>query len=254
MNTTTQENGHARKAKGKSLLVKPAKLTEQPNEVEIHEIEFLTVDITIVGKSQLMVNNFGPKSAQQMEDERALTKEERLEIKKHGKPPITPAEIERRWQAARCLDSKKRDCVRAMWIKGALVTATKYPDVGIQSSKLRGAIYIEGDLLPIQFVPKPASESDERVTYFGKGPGQARDVVRVGKWGSKQPDMRYRPVYDDWSVSFRLTFEPKLISMSAVYHLIRRAGTSVGLCEWRPEGKGGGAGGQFGRFDLKAAG
>jgi|GEM_PF-6898334 len=268
MNTTTTTDGHNKKtkAKGTTLLVKAATQTAQPDEVEINQIETLTVKIVIAGKSQLIVNNFGTKGAQQMEDERARTKEEKLEIKKGGKPPITPEEIERRFQNARVLDRNGQDCIRSQWIKGALISASKYPDVGIASTKLRGAVYVEGDLLPIVYTPKAASDSDDRVTYYGtdknpglrpgdkrQTPGMARDVVRVGKFGAKQPDIRYRPVYDNWSVTFELTFEPKLISLASVYHLIRRAGTSIGLCEWRPEGPGGGKGGQFGRFDLAAA-
>lgn len=265
MNTTTHTNGHAKKVNGTTLLVKEATKTEQPSKVEISEIEVLTVEVTIEGRSQIIVNNFGPKGAQQLEDERALTKEEKLEARKRGRIAITPEEIERRFQNARLVDSKGRDCVRSQWIKGALISASKYPDVGIASTKLRGAVYVEGDLLPIVYVPRPASESTEEITYWGTDrrpgvrsgdgkltPGMRRDVVRVGRPGAKQPDVRYRPCFDDWSVTFKLTFEPKLISLGAVYHLVRRAGMSVGLCEWRPEGPGGGKGGQYGRFDLKA--
>ena len=249
-----------------TVLVKNATRTEQPSEVEIFDIERQTIEITIEGQSQLIINNFGPKGAQQLEDMRALTKEEKRENKKNGKTAITPAEIERRFQAARLLDNKGRDCVRAQWLKAAFITASKYPDVGIASTQLRGALYVEGDLLPISYRPRPASASDETITYYGTDkkpgvrdgdgakitPGMRRDTVRVGF--PKQPDIRYRPAYDDWSVTFQITFEPKLIPVAAVYHLIRRAGMSVGLCEWRPEGPGAGSkGGQFGRFDLKPA-
>jgi hypothetical protein len=245
---TSHTNGATR-----STLVKitPAKRTQQPSEVEIENIETLTVPVTIVGKSQLIVNNFGAKGAQQLEDQRALTKEEREQQRKNGKKEISPAEIERRFQAARCLNSKGEDCVRAAWLKGALVSAGKYPDIGIASTRLKGVLYVEGDLLPIKFKTKPKSESDETITYYGKGPAQRRDVVRVGLPGRKQPDIRYRPAYDDWSVDFHITFEPRFISQALVYHLVRAAGTRVGLCEWRPEGPGGGDGGTFGRFDIK---
>ena len=250
MNSTTTQNG--KHAKGTTLTVKPATKTEQPDEIEISQIEVLTIGVTIKGKSQLIVNNFGAKGLQQMEDERGRSKEEKLMAKKGGKPAITPAEIERRFQNARVLDSEGRDCIRSQWIKGALISAARSygEDIGMKSTQLRGAVYVEGDLLPIVFKPRPASKSDETVTYYGKGPGMRRDIVRVGKFGAKQPDIRYRPAYDDWSVDFQLTFEPKLISLPSVYHLIRRAGTSIGLCEWRPEGPGGGKGGQFGRFNL----
>src|ERR1022692_3423951 len=105
MNTTEPTNG-------KTLIVRAAKKTIQPDNVEIDAIEFQRYAITIVSlqECQLIVNNFGPKGAQQMEDERSLTTEERLAKKKGGKPAITPAEIERRFQNARVLDSKGRDC------------------------------------------------------------------------------------------------------------------------------------------------
>ncbi len=271
MTTATETNGVKTRGKGgkgarakeTTVKVTPPTTTQQPDEVEIHHIEVQTIQIEIRGKSQLICNNFGPKGAQQMEDERARTKEEKLEAKKGGKAPISPEVIEQRFQNARLRDSKGRDCVKAEWIKGALITAAKYPDVGIASTKLKGAVYVEGDLIPIVYTPRPASASNEVITYYGiddkpgvregdklPTPGQRRDVVRVGKFGAKQPDIRYRPAYDDWSLTFELTFEPKLISLPSVYHLIRRAGMSVGLCEWRPEGPGGGKGGQYGRFDL----
>jgi hypothetical protein len=235
---------------GGVVIVKPAKSTKPAPVTTLTDIEATERGITIVGKSQLIVNNFGPKGAQQMEDQRSLTAEEKRSLKKGGKPAITPEEIERRFQNARLLNSKGQDCVKADWIKGALVSAVGYKEIGIPAKQLRGAVYVNGDLLPIKFTPRPKSESDQVITYYGKGPGMRRDVVRVGPWGKKQPDIRYRPCYDDWSISFTITFEPALISPEAMLHLIRRAGMSVGLCEWRPEGPGGGKGGQFGRFDL----
>jgi hypothetical protein len=253
-NGATTHHPNGTKPKQTTVLVKAASVTKQSSEVEIENIEVQTIPLTIVGKSQLIVNNFGTKGLQQMEDERALSREDKVSLKKQGKPPITSEEIERRFQNARVLDSKGRDCIRAEWMKGALLTACKYKEVGIPSTQLRGAVYVEGDLLPIKFTPKSPKDSDETVTYYGKGPGQRRDIVRVGKFGAKQPDIRYRPCYDDWSVDFQLTFEPKLISLAALCHLVRRAGMSVGLCEWRPEGPGGGKGGQFGRFDISLAG
>jgi hypothetical protein len=264
MDTTTE----TKKTNGTTHLhVKVPKKTEQPKEIELEGIETQSAIVSIFSRSQLIVNNFGSKGVQQMEDQRALSQEEKKALKKHGKPPITPEEIERRFQNARLLDSKGRDCIKADWIKGALVTAGKSPDIGIHSTQLRGIVYVEGDLIPIEYAPKPASESNEIITYWGTSkhpgirhpedklptPGMRRDVVRVGKRGSKDPDIRYRPCYDDWSVTFRLVFEPKQIPVKLLYHLIRRAGTSVGLCEWRPEGPGG-KGGQFGRFDLKVEG
>lgn len=247
MNTTT--NGHA-KQNGTTLKIAKAKKTAQPEEVIISAIETQTIELTLIGKSQLIVNNFGTKGLQQMEDLRSRTEEERRAAKKGGKPAIDAAEIERRFQAARVLDSKGRDCIRAAWVKGALLTASKYKEIGVPTTVMKGAVFVEGDLLPIKFTARGKGDSDETVTYYGKGPGMRRDIVRVGAFGSKQPDIRYRPCYDDWSVDIQLTFEPALVSLAGLFHIVSRAGNSVGLCEWRPEGPGGGKGGQYGRFGL----
>jgi len=55
----------------------------------------------------------------------------------------------------------------------------------------------------------------------------------------------YRAEFVDWSIKIQIEFEPKLISHAWLVFLVRRAGLSVGLCEWRPEKKG-----EMGRFDI----
>ena len=201
---------------------------------EIEEIERLTVAVTLVGLSSLIVNNFSEKAREQMEYERGLNKEQKLEKRKAGRPPVVPEE---RFQAARILDDKGRDCVHAYWIKAALETACSYPDVAVKSKVLHGSVFVDGQeqggLVPIRF--------------DGKVPHMRRDIVRVGNFNNKQPDIRYRPEYRNWSLDIHVTYEPKLVTLGALYHLIRRAGTSVGLCEWRPEKS---PAGTFGRFDI----
>jgi hypothetical protein len=248
MNTTTHTNGHAKSTSVRTLMkFAKAKNTEMPTEPEVPGIEKRTIKITVVGQSQMIINAFGSKCRDQMEQDRGQTQEEKLALRKQGKKPITPAEIKAKWQGARILDSKGRDCIPSAWIKRALVTASKYKEIGVASKVVGGTLYVEGDLIPIVYKPRPASQSDDNVKYDGKGPGLRTDVVRVGKWGDRKPDLRYRPCFDDWSLTFFISFEPSFISLPSLYQLIRRAGTSVGLCEWRPEKNG-----QCGRFDIKA--
>lgn len=216
-------NGHT------SIRVTKAKKTEQPKTVDIPDMEKSIVQVHLVGISPLIVNNFTEKSIDEMEYERSGAVDAKQ--KRKLRPPVVPEE---KFNAARILDEKGRDCICARWIKACLVTAAKYPDIDIAGTKLRGALFVLGDLIPIE---------------CAAGPRMRRDVVRVGKFGNKQPDLRYRPEYTEWSLSIRIEFEPKLIPLAQLHHLLRRGGSSVGLCEWRPEKS---PGGIFGRFDIGA--
>ena len=230
----------------------PKTKTPTPSEIEVYSIEKQIITCTIVGLSQLICNKFHEKAIQEMEDDRRLDAEGKRAKKQIPRPPVVPEE---RYMLARELDEDGLDCVPARYVKSALVTAaTKYKEIGIPGTVVRGALFVLGDLLPIKFKgvkPWPALKpllEDGKVGPYGV-PAMRRDVVRVGKFASKQPDLRYRPSYDDWSLDLRIEYEPSLISLAGLHHLIRRAGSSVGLCEWRPEKS---PAGVFGRFDIAA--
>ena len=183
-----------------------------------------------------------------MEDQRRLDAEGKRAAKRAPRPPVVPEE---RYMLARDLDTQGRDCVPARYIKSALVTAaTKYGEIGVPGTVVRGALFVLGDLLPIHYKGVkawPALKALLDGEVDAQYPVMRRDVVRVGKPPSKQPDLRYRPAYDDWSIDLKIEYEPALISEAGLFQLIRRAGTSVGLCEWRPEKS---PAGTFGRFDI----
>lgn len=91
---------------------------------------------------------------------------------------------------------------------------------------IRGALFVEGDLLPLKF----------------KSCNMREDMVRVGMGTA---DLRYRPEYTDWSVDLTIEYNSNVLQAEQVLNLIRLAGFSVGICEWRPEKNG-----DFGRFDI----
>jgi hypothetical protein len=239
------------KARSTEVRIVPAKTTPRPDKVEVSEIEKEIISITLVGigAKQMIVQNFHEKGIYQMEEDRRMNEEQKREKKKAGRPPVIPEE---RWQLARILDEKGRDCFEARWVKAALVTASKYPDVGIKSTQLRGAIFVLGDLLPISFTGRKSTKD-----FIGKirgmgvnRPVMRRDLTRVGNFPNKKPDLRYRPGYDNWSLDIMIEYEPQLITLAGLHHLLRRAGSSVGLGEWRPEKS---PAGIYGRFDIKTS-
>lgn len=57
--------------------------------------------------------------------------------------------------------------------------------------------------------------------------------------------MRYRPRFDDWSVSFVIEYDPVLLKEDELRKVVDDAGSRVGLLDFRPERKG-----PFGRFNV----
>ena len=211
-------------AKTVNVRVKAPEKTEQSDNVEIPDIEIQVAPMHIVGLSPIIMNRFTEKSRQEMADK---AQPGGAVPKRQKRPPRFP---DKEYEAARILDSKGNDCVPARYVKAALVTATRFTDKMLSATMVAGSVYVLGDLLPI----------------VGSKVYMRNDMVRVGQWRNKQPMERYRPCIDEWSLSFKVQYEPRIISLAQLVYLVRRAGLNVGLCEWRPEKKG-----EFGRFDLK---
>jgi hypothetical protein len=55
--------------------------------------------------------------------------------------------------------------------------------------------------------------------------------------------VRFRPRLDQWQVSFRLEFDPDMLTATQVRKIVDDCGTRVGILDFRPEKRG-----PFGRF------
>lgn len=241
MHEEVKGNGHAKAskngpAKKTRINVLASGKTDNPKEIQLPEFDRQVIPVHVQGlpHSTLIVNNF--------------TKKERDRIggglpgvvsEDHGGRSARDPDGEAK--ARRILDAKGRDCIPGRWIKAAIVTATKFTNRKISAGIVLGTVYVVEDLVPIVGTPWRCRH---------ESPGIPGDVVRVQRSGSpiKNPDVRYRPEYEKWSLSFHVEYEPKLISLGSLVYLIRRAGANVGLCEWRPEKRG-----THGRFDLVTA-
>jgi hypothetical protein len=129
------------------------------------------------------------------------------------------------FKGAKYLNAKGKDCVPAIAFKSAIVSAARYAD-DMKMTVLRGALFVEGDMIPITF--------DDCV--------MREDMVRVGMGTA---DMRYRPEYQGWKCQLVISYNSSMMSLAQIVNLVKLAGFSVGICEWRPEKDG-----QFGRFDV----
>ena len=99
----------------------------------------------------------------------------------------------------------------------------------ITHTQARQAFRVMGDMVKIE----------------GK-PHMRQDIVRVGKFGNRQPDVRYRAEFSQWSCTLTIRFNARVLSGSEVVNLFQCAGFAVGVGEWRPEKNG-----QFGMFHVQ---
>lgn len=127
------------------------------------------------------------------------------------------------------------------------------------------ALYVDADLLfamrsnayksamvaALRYVPKVAKvDLQQCVKVLGEyspvwGMPQARmDATKVGPWGDRKLDLRFRGFFTNWCAELTIEYEPLVISQEAIIHLVQRAG-SIGVGDWRPE-----CGGNCGLFDI----
>jgi hypothetical protein len=90
---------------------------------------------------------------------------------------------------------------------------------GIPKTWVRGLVHIHGDLLPIEY----------------KNLVMKQDTVRVGPFGKRSADIRFRGEFHDWQIKLKISYNKNAISPEQIAMLINNAGFSVGVGEWRPE-------------------
>ena len=198
--------------------------TEETKTITPLRMNIRRVQLPIVGISPLITHAWAEKAKKQMRD-----KQQRgAKAGKEAKDPNAD------FKAAKYVDTKGRDCVPVLAFKNAIVSAARFAGKDLPMTVLRGAFFIHGDA-------KGASGEELVTLKFGEC-RMREDMVRVGM---DTADMRYRPEYADWSVSLTIEFNEGVISVEQIVGLVKIAGFSVGVCEWRPEKDG-----QFGRFDV----
>jgi hypothetical protein len=236
---THKKKGETVMAKATRVTVRRPEPSKVPDAIEIPDIEIAVAPVCIRSITPLIINKFSDKTRQQLEDE-STGVAERPRRGAKGKPPRDP---EAEFQGSRILNGKVQDCFPARYLKAALVTAARFSDSSVSAAVVQGTVFVRGDLLLIE-----SNETRVPPGVIPSLPKMSAEWVRRGPWNAKVPMLAYRALHDPWMLRFEIEFEPRMVSRIALIHLIRRAGRSVGLGEWRVEKKG-----DAGRFDLQLA-
>lgn len=187
---------------------------------EVPQLNIKTLKVRITGLSPLITHAWSEKAKKMIRDKQQKTTTSK---KREAKVP------EEEFQAAKYLDQNGKDAVKAEAFKHAMVKAGGRFDDNFKMTELRGALFVEGELVPIDY--------DECV--------MREDMVRIS---GKTTDLRYRPEYRGWRCEIDITYNPTAISEAQILSLLNLAGFSIGIFEWRPE-----CNGSFGRFKAEKA-
>lgn len=217
-------------SKAKKPTITPEKIAGVTEQLEVPKQNLRSVDVRIVGTSELVVHKFSAKAIKQIEDIQnkvAKTRKKRDPKQEYEdcfykwvKGNLDGDDYPKDWDG-------KSTGVPAIAIWKAMVTAVSQI-TGVTKVLARQAFRVDGKVLKIQNA-KPYMRTDH---------------VRIG---IKQTDVRYRPAYPaGWVVDVPITYDADVISLDQLLNLLERAGFGVGLCEHRPEKDG-----NYGMFTLE---
>jgi hypothetical protein len=195
--------------------------------VQIDRIDAETLLVPIVGTSPLIVHNFSEKSKRAM----LSSQQGRKKVKENRDPQ---AEYEAAFYRI-ATDEGDAYGFPVTAFKAATTGAARYYDKSITMTGLRQLLFMHGTFTK--------ADPQQLVRIYGT-PEMREDVVRLGG-PSRSADLRYRPMFPEWSTTLKVTYVRSSISRDSVLSLIDAGGMGIGVGEWRPEKRG-----EFGTYMI----
>jgi hypothetical protein len=188
--------------------------------VEIKELKTREVEIPIKGISPLLVHSFSEKKRKEILDR---------QNKKARNSKHESRDPESEMEDAKHKSQQGWEGFPAYGFKLSMIRAGK--NLGLVMKDLYTSFFVEPDCYETDLIKIDGeSELDERIEIVSNG----------------APDIRYRPIYNDWAAKLTITFNEGVVSLDQIYQMVHAAGWGVGIGEHRPEKKGG----NLGRFRI----
>lgn len=218
--------------------------------IEIKPINIETVDLTIVGKTPLIIHAWDDKAKREMLDKQRGKK---TGAKHAVKIPVNDFIGSLYWLTDKPEPGKSDEEAEAnldaalgagaafgfpvTGIKQSIITGAYRAGLDVKQTELRGTFFLEG-----------ATERStvDLAQIVGPDPVMREDMVKVGGM-SKTADIRYRGEFREWEIPLRLTYNRDgKYSLEQILNMVNFGGFVCGIGEWRPEKDG-----QFGMYELK---
>lgn len=233
----------------------PERATER---IEIKKVPVEKVRVKIVGDTPLLVHAWSEKVKKQLLNDMQMTKREKKEKEHDKKDPfadfveaaywITPMpqvrglpleEQEKLFEEA--IENGAQFGFPTIAFKKAAITAC-YSAGYIKSTKLMSRLFhvnaVNGSHV--------GSSQELAILNIEEPPECSEDVVKVGPFNNRVPDLRYRPSFRKWSVELELSLiKTGMFTMEDVVNAVDMGGFMNGVGEWRTEKDG-----EFGGYHV----
>lgn len=216
-----------RVANGNGLTVELPK----SRSVSITAPKFEIAEFKIQGIAPLVINKFSQKAREQM-----LEKHKAGSVsKKGGKREAKDCDL--LFNNARHIAREGWDGIPCAAFRAAMISACRLVDFKMTIAKM--SIFVEA-------AGYDRDEGTGLVRIIGSEPRKTEMTVRNE---TGVPDVRVRPMWDEWSAAVRVRYDAEKFSLEDVTNLMMRAGLQVGVGEGRPDSKAS-AGMGWGIFEL----
>ena len=207
------------------MTTKKAPAPTEAATIQVESLALQTLLIPIIGTTPLIVHRFSEKAKRQMLDA--------MQGKKKVKTLRDPEQD--------YLDSfytyddragERQYGFPAVGFKSATISAARLYDKSVTMVGLRQALFFGGIM----------GHDGQLLAPIKGEPTMREDVVRLSV---SSTDLRYRPMFMEWSTMLEVTYVSTVLSQGSVYSLVDAGGRTVGVGEWRPERKG-----EFGTYRI----
>ena len=196
--------------------------------VQLNKIDAETLQVPIIGTAPLIVHNFSEKSRRQMLE----AQQGKKKVKEVRDPR---SEYEAAFYRIAREDGTDGYGFPVTAFKAATTGAARFYDKSVTMTGLRQFMFMRGIITKAD--PQPLVE------IIGE-PEMREDVVRLGG-PSRSADLRYRPMFPQWSCILTVTYVKSSIDRNSILSLIDAGGMGIGVGEWRPEKRG-----EFGTYQI----
>jgi hypothetical protein len=213
------------KGAGRGKILAPGEET-----ITIPALELSQARITLIGDTPLISHRWSEKAKKEMLDKQM----KRAKQGKEAKNPWGDYLDSLYWLSERPKNIPEGDFSA---IKKA---AFGFPAVAFKAAAINACSHVAD-------VTKVAARgvfhiNSEYVTIDGDYPEPREDMVRVGMGTA---DIRYRGEFKNWTVTFEIRYNRRVMSLEQIFNLFNTAGFAIGVGEWRPQKNG-----QFGMFHV----
>jgi hypothetical protein len=211
-----------------------AKKKVEEQVITLPELKLQKATIKIIGETQLVVHSFSKKAMDSIEN------------KQHGKPKNSKHEIRNEWEELiQCLywiTPPPTELTQEAW-EQALVNGARFgfkaggiKDCAVSAAYRRGLVRnmptARGYFSIINTYEDQLYAKQVVEIEYATPPKMRRDCLSTFNSGA---DMRYRPQFDDWSMTIDLVFDASAITVAEIANWFRLGGFTVGLGENRTE-------------------